>query len=80
MAKYSAEGDNEEQGQAAENIAAPSAESSETPEQPVDDGLDSQTVEETFAVDVQASDEETISEVEDDFDSRNGKRNLQKSK
>ena len=35
----------------------------------MDDDLDSQTVEETFAVDVQASDEETISEVEDDFDS-----------
>ncbi|CAH7296348.1 Polymer-forming cytoskeletal family protein [Vibrio chagasii] len=60
---------NEEQGQAARTSASPSAESSEAPEQTVDDGLDSQTVEETFAVDVQASDEETISEVEDDFDS-----------
>ncbi|MFM2607725.1 tandem-95 repeat protein [Vibrio chagasii] len=60
---------NEEQGQAARTSASPSADSSEAPEQPVDDGLDSQTVEETFAVDVQASDEETVSEVEDDFDS-----------
>ncbi|WP_116870716.1 tandem-95 repeat protein [Vibrio splendidus] len=60
---------NEEQGQAARTSASQSAESSEAPEQTVDDGLDSQTVEETFAVDVQASDEETISEVEDDFDS-----------
>ncbi|WP_434567821.1 tandem-95 repeat protein [Vibrio chagasii] len=60
---------NEEQGQAARTSASPSADSSEAPEQPVDDGLDSQTVEETFAVDVQASDEESISEVEDDFDS-----------
>ncbi|WP_275895741.1 tandem-95 repeat protein [Vibrio splendidus] len=60
---------NEEQGQAARTSAAPSSDSSGSDEQPVGDDLDSQTVEETFAVDVQASDEETISEVEDDFDS-----------
>ncbi|MDA0145489.1 tandem-95 repeat protein, partial [Vibrio sp. RW] len=60
---------NEDQGQAARTSAAPSAEASESDEQQTGDDLDSQTVEETFAVDVEASDEETISEVEDDFDS-----------
>ncbi|WP_373939126.1 tandem-95 repeat protein [Vibrio kanaloae] len=60
---------NEDQGQAARTSAAPSAEASESDEQQTSDDLDSQTVEETFAVDVEASDEETISEVEDDFDS-----------
>ncbi|WP_261809205.1 tandem-95 repeat protein [Vibrio toranzoniae] len=60
---------NEDQGQAARTSAAPSAEASESDEQQMGDDLDSQTVEETFAVDVEASDEETISEVEDDFDS-----------
>ncbi|ARP40485.1 Polymer-forming cytoskeletal [Vibrio syngnathi] len=60
---------NEEQGQAVATSAAPSADSSDSGEQDAGDDLDSQTVEETFAVDVQASDEETISEVEDDFDS-----------
>ncbi|NOJ01113.1 tandem-95 repeat protein, partial [Vibrio kanaloae] len=60
---------NEDQGQAARTSAAPSAEATESDEQQTGDDLDSQTVEETFAVDVEASDEETISEVEDDFDS-----------
>ncbi|NAZ45098.1 tandem-95 repeat protein [Vibrio toranzoniae] len=60
---------NEDQGQAARTSAAPRAEASESDEQQTGDDLDSQTVEETFAVDVEASDEETISEVEDDFDS-----------
>ncbi|MEZ8723667.1 tandem-95 repeat protein, partial [Vibrio pomeroyi] len=60
---------NEGQGQAATTSASLNADSSDSGEQQANDDLDSQTIEETFAVDVQASDEETISEVEDDFDS-----------
>ncbi|MEZ8427335.1 tandem-95 repeat protein [Vibrio cyclitrophicus] len=60
---------NEGQGQAATTSASLNADSSDSGEQQANDDLDSQTIEETFAVDVQASDEESISEVEDDFDS-----------
>ncbi|MFA0524380.1 tandem-95 repeat protein [Vibrio sp. 10N.222.52.C3] len=59
---------NQAQGQAVQTSAASSS-STDSEGSQGGDNLDSQTVEETFAVDVQASDEETISEVEDDFDS-----------
>ncbi|WP_299693665.1 cadherin-like domain-containing protein, partial [uncultured Vibrio sp.] len=63
---------NQDQGQAATTSAVPSSSSSESEsgdQQQGFDDLDSQTVEETFAVEVEASDEEATSEVEDDFDS-----------
>ncbi|MEZ8302509.1 cadherin-like domain-containing protein, partial [Vibrio splendidus] len=60
---------NEGQDQAAATTSASlNADSSDSGEQQANGDLDSQTTEETFAVDVQASDEETISEVEEDFE------------
>ncbi|MFN1530885.1 tandem-95 repeat protein [Vibrio jasicida] len=60
---------NEAQGQAVQTSAAPSASSSDSEGSQGGDNLDSETTEETFAVDVQDSSEETTTQVEDDFDS-----------
>ncbi|WP_444812709.1 tandem-95 repeat protein [Vibrio hyugaensis] len=57
------------QGQAVQTSAAPSASSSDSEGSQGGDNLDSETTEETFAVDVQDSSEETTTQVEDDFDS-----------
>ncbi|HDM8167488.1 TPA: tandem-95 repeat protein [Vibrio harveyi] len=60
---------NEAQGQAVQTSAAPSASSSDSEGSQGGDNLDSETTEETFAVDVQDTSEETTTQVEDDFDS-----------
>ncbi|WP_045461960.1 tandem-95 repeat protein [Vibrio hyugaensis] len=60
---------NDVQGQALQTSAAPSASSSDSEGSQGGDNLDSETTEETFAVDVQDSSEETTTQVEDDFDS-----------
>nr|WP_104041336.1 tandem-95 repeat protein [Vibrio hyugaensis] len=60
---------NDVQGQAVQTSAAPSASSSDSEGSQGGDNLDSETTEETFAVDVQDSSEETTTQVEDDFDS-----------
>ncbi|PMO37145.1 polymer-forming cytoskeletal family protein [Vibrio sp. 10N.222.52.B12] len=60
---------NEAQGQAVQTSAAPSASSSGSEGSQGGDNLDSETTEETFAVDVQDTSEETTTQVEDDFDS-----------
>ncbi|MGI9945671.1 tandem-95 repeat protein [Vibrio hyugaensis] len=60
---------NDVQGQAFQTSAAPSASSSDSEGSQGGDNLDSETTEETFAVDVQDSSEETTTQVEDDFDS-----------
>ncbi|MBT0083810.1 tandem-95 repeat protein [Vibrio alginolyticus] len=59
---------NEAQGQAAQTSSAPSASSDSEGSQGGDE-LDSETTEESFAVDVQDTSEETTTQVEDDFDS-----------
>ncbi|MCS0197624.1 tandem-95 repeat protein [Vibrio alginolyticus] len=59
---------NEEQGQAVQTSSAPSASSDSEGSQGGDE-LDSETTEESFAVDVQDTSEETTTQVEDDFDS-----------
>ncbi|MFN1599877.1 tandem-95 repeat protein [Vibrio harveyi] len=60
---------NEAQGQAVQTSATPSASSSDSEGSQGGDNLDSETTEETFAVDVQDTSEETTTQVEDDFDS-----------
>ncbi|MGR5396992.1 tandem-95 repeat protein [Vibrio harveyi] len=60
---------NEAQGQAVQTSAAPSASSSDSEGSQGGDNLDSETTEETFAVDIQDTSEETTTQVEDDFDS-----------
>ncbi|GLR05784.1 hypothetical protein GCM10007906_33720 [Vibrio hyugaensis] len=60
---------NDVQGQAVQTSAAPSASSSDSEGSQGGDNLDSETTEETFAVDVQDFSEETTTQVEDDFDS-----------
>ncbi|AYO16800.1 tandem-95 repeat protein [Vibrio owensii] len=60
---------NDAQGQAVQTSAAPSASSSDSEGSQGGDNLDSETTEETFAVDVQDTSEETTTQVEDDFDS-----------
>ncbi|MDW2320039.1 tandem-95 repeat protein [Vibrio sp. 1159] len=59
---------NEAQGQAVQTSSAPSASSDSEGSQGGDE-LDSETTEESFAVDVQDTSEETTTQVEDDFDS-----------
>ncbi|EJL6745169.1 tandem-95 repeat protein [Vibrio alginolyticus] len=59
---------NEAQGQAVQTSSAPSASSDSEGSQGGDE-LDSETTEESFAVDVQDASEETTTQVEDDFDS-----------
>ncbi|MCS0296990.1 tandem-95 repeat protein [Vibrio alginolyticus] len=58
----------EAQGQAVQTSSAPSASSDSEGSQGGDE-LDSETTEESFAVDVQDTSEETTTQVEDDFDS-----------
>ncbi|HHX8450840.1 TPA: tandem-95 repeat protein [Vibrio diabolicus] len=59
---------NEAQGQAVQTSSAPSASSDSEGSQGGDE-LDSETTEESFAVDVQDTSEETTTQVEDDLDS-----------
>ncbi|HHF3208405.1 TPA: tandem-95 repeat protein [Vibrio diabolicus] len=59
---------NEAQGQVVQTSSAPSASSDSEGSQGGDE-LDSETTEESFAVDVQDTSEETTTQVEDDFDS-----------
>ncbi|ELB2754256.1 tandem-95 repeat protein [Vibrio alginolyticus] len=59
---------NQAQGQAVQTSSAPSASSDSEGSQGGDE-LDSETTEESFAVDVQDTSEETTTQVEDDFDS-----------
>jgi len=59
---------NEAQGQAVQTSSAPSASSDSEGSQGGDE-LDSETTEESFAVDVQDTSEATTTQVEDDFDS-----------